>query len=219
MATTPQPISEGGCPFGPVHHVFVDFENLQEIDLSPFRGKAVELIVMMGERQKAPKASVIEEWFEHAGEVRLVKVDASGRNALDMALAFQLGSAVAHDPWGYFHIVSRDKDFDPLVAHLGDRGLPVFRDDMYSVRPPPPPSRHAAAPRGRKAAPDAIAAVVELLWRTPSRRPKRQATLRALIHAQFPGQFAEAEVDAMVQELARRGIVQIDAQGRLSYRS
>ena len=60
--------------------------------------------------------------LKYAGQVALVETGRSGKNALDLVLAHYLGEARKADPQGYFHIVSKDKDFDALIGHLKVQG-------------------------------------------------------------------------------------------------
>src|SRR4051812_41281424 len=92
----------------PVNHVFVDFENVHEIDLAIIGRNAVSFTLLMGPRQTKLNVSLVEKLFAHAASVQLVRLASSGRNALDFILTYYVGRAVAFDPTGCFHIVSRD---------------------------------------------------------------------------------------------------------------
>jgi hypothetical protein len=133
MVMTSQSKPGSGELHGPVHHVFVDFENVQEIDLTPFTGKAVKVTILLGKTQKRLEVSLVQEILKHPGEVRLIEMTTAGKNALDLALAYHLGMAASSDPAGCFHIISRDKDYDPLVAHLKRAGTRAFRHDKLSA--------------------------------------------------------------------------------------
>src|SRR5438105_2086506 len=87
-----------------VNHVFVDFENVHEIDLAIIGSKAVSFTLLVGPRQTKLDVSLVEKLFEHAVSVELVRLTSAGRNALDFTLAYYVGRAVAADPTGFFHI-------------------------------------------------------------------------------------------------------------------
>src|SRR5439155_14101082 len=101
-----------------VNHVFVDFENVHEIDLAIIGSKTVSFTLLLGSRQRRLDVSLVEKLLEHAGSVHLVRLASAGKNALDFALAYYVGRAVAADPTGCFHIVSKDAGYDPLIEHL-----------------------------------------------------------------------------------------------------
>jgi hypothetical protein len=217
-----------------MHHVFVDFENVQEFDLGPIGDEPVEVTILIGAKQKPPKAGLIHELLERACAVRLIKVNASGRNALDFVLACHLGMAAAGDPTGTFHIISRDTDFDPLIAHLHRADIWVDRlherADAPSAKPPRPPvtrepeptgvpaKRPAGGPRTRPAmAADRVAVMEQLLHVSGPRRPKSKAKLEQVIMNRFGDQPSDAELTKIMDGLARQGTIAIDPRNRVTY--
>src|SRR6266581_198600 len=134
----------------PVNHIFVDFENVHEIDLAVIGSKAVAFTLLVGPRQTKLDVSLVEKLFEHAVSVQLVRLTSSGRNALDFTVAYYLGRAVAADPTGCFHIVSKDAGYNPLIEHLRNKHIRARRHDSFATltfsgpaKPPtatPPPA-------------------------------------------------------------------------------
>ena len=100
-----------------MNHVFVDFENGQKINLALVGNKAVSLVLLIGMKQKV-SGELVERLMEYAASVQLIRLTLTGRNALDFTLAYYVGRAVLSDPTGYFHIISKDTGYDPLVEHL-----------------------------------------------------------------------------------------------------
>lgn len=111
----------------PMNHVFVDFENVHQVDLSLIGAKSVSFTLMVGPKQTKLDSDLVEKLMAHSASVHLVKLKSSGKNALDFALAYYLGRAALADPTAYFHIVSKDGGFDPLVEHLRSRHIHVYR--------------------------------------------------------------------------------------------
>ena len=50
---------------------------------------------------------------------------------MDFALAYYLGRKAVTDPTAFFHIVSKDKGYDPLIEHLKARRVKVCRHDNF----------------------------------------------------------------------------------------
>src|SRR5258705_10280996 len=117
----------------PVNHVFVDFENVHEIDLALIGSKAVSFTLLIGPRQTKLDVSLVEKLFEHAVSVELVRLTSAGRNALDFTLAYYLGRAVAADPTGHFYIISKDTGYDPLIANLRSRQISADRHGSFEA--------------------------------------------------------------------------------------
>jgi hypothetical protein len=111
----------------PMNHVFVDFENVHQVDLTLIGAKSVSFTLMVGAKQTKLDSDLLEKLMAHSSSVKLVKLKSSGKNALDFALAYYLGRAALADPTGYFHVISKDGGFDPLVEHLRARHVHVYR--------------------------------------------------------------------------------------------
>src|SRR5258706_4981457 len=109
----------------PVNHIFVDFENVHKIDLAVIGSKAVSFTLLVGPRQTKLDVTLVEKLFEHALSVQLVRLTSAGPNALDFTLAYYVGRAVAADPTGFFHIVSKDAGYEPLIEHLRSMHISV----------------------------------------------------------------------------------------------
>jgi mitochondrial fission protein ELM1 len=125
--------------------------------------------------------------------------------------------AAAVDPAGSFHIISRDKDFDPLIAHLRRANLKISRHDAFSVQAILAEDKPVAVAAKPVVAADKVAITANRLKRSTTNRPARKSTLLSHIKAQFQGQLADNEAGEIVDALAGRGIIGIDAKGKVSY--
>jgi len=110
-----------------MNHVFVDFENVHQVDLTLIGAKSVSFTLMVGAKQTKLDSDLVEKLMAHASSVQLVKLMSSGKNALDFTLAYSLGRAAFADPKACFHIVSKDGGFDPLIDHLRSRHIKAHR--------------------------------------------------------------------------------------------
>ena len=116
-----------------MNHVFVDYENVHEVDPAVIGARSVSLTLLLGARQTRLDAALVEKLMEHAASVQLVRLTTSGENALDFALAYYVGRAAAADPTGHFHIVSKDTGFDPLIEHLRSRHIDAHRHNDFTA--------------------------------------------------------------------------------------
>ena len=139
MTAAPSPLGP------PMHHVFMDFENVHHVDLSLIGAGLVSFTLLVGPQQTKLDSALVEKLMEHSASVRLVKLKSRGRNALDFALAYYVGRAALADPTGHFHIVSKDAGYDPLIEHLRDRHLDVQRHAGCADLPFPWPGKAPAA--------------------------------------------------------------------------
>ena len=214
--------------------VFVDFENVPEVDLGLVEGKPVHVTLFIGKNQKKIDLPLVQQIRRLASQVELVEVGASGRNALDLTLSYYLGQAVLRAPDARFCIVSRDKDFVPMIAHLSGQGTKVDRCDSLAALPFLPRQARSSAVKATVPVKPHATAKAETLVRTAepedrlerlitrlranfSPRPKKKARLLARINSDFGNKLTAAEQNEKLDELVRRGVVAIDAKGTVAY--
>jgi hypothetical protein len=65
-------------------------------------------------------------------------MDGNGTNALDFHIAYYIGRLAAKCPDAYFHIISKDTGFDPLIKHLKGQGISCQRSAAVTERWPQP---------------------------------------------------------------------------------
>lgn len=194
------------------NHVFVDFENVRNVDVSIFDRKPVSLTLLLGSEQKNLEAAIVEVLLRNAAAVQLVRIEFKGRNAVDFALAYYLGRAVLADPLGYFHIVSKDTGFDPLVKHLRSRHIRVRRhDDFSSLTFSAPRKAIVAVPE------DPVSKLSELLHKKAVNRPKTKKKLSNMVANHCRG-LSESEIDSLMQKLLAKCHLSISEKGALTYK-
>lgn len=218
------------------HYVFIDFENVPSLDLGLIEGKPVHVTLLIGKNQKKLDLALVQQIHRLASQVELVEVGASGHNALDLTLAYHLGQAVQRCPGARYFIVSKDKDFDPMIAHLAGKGIPVDRCDSFAAlpflpkpaRPRPPkaaaPARSIAPPKTvadieSGAADDRLEKLITRLGRKSAPRPTTKARLLAHINTVYGGRLSEAEQNQKLTALFSREVLTIDAENRVCYES
>jgi hypothetical protein len=224
----------------PVNHVFVDFENVHEVDLSVIGSEAVTVTLLVGARQTKLDTVLVEKLLQHASSVQLVRLTSSGRNALDFSLAYYLGRAVAADPTGHFHIISKDTGYDALVAHLREKHIHVHRHVDFAALPFSGPVKVVPTilarsptlmPAGSTALPkpkkvpklvvpvldERASRVLEHLSDHPKNRPSREKTLIRHIVALFGNKIAESDATTVIETLRQHGYVEINEKGGVKY--
>lgn len=226
-------------PPQPPHFVFVDFENIPSIDLALLAGKPVHVTLFIGEKQKRLELPLVRQIHHYAAQVRLVEVGATGRNALDLVLAAHLGRAMAESSSAAFTILSRDHDFDPLVAHFSAAGLLVRRESDLAALPvfgaaksPSPGKRRTTEskhPPGT-AHPGVVAPTTDAVrqqkrdrlvtrLQTKTNRPKTRLSLLHHINAAFGQKLTASEQEAILDELVRQKILTIPDGKKVQYSS
>jgi hypothetical protein len=187
------------------NYICVDFENVQETDLDRIANKPVKVTFVLGERHKYLPVTFVHKLLKYAGQVALVETGRSSKNALDLVLAQHIGEAKKADQYGYFHIVSKDKDFDALIGHLKDQNTLAARHVAFSEIP----VLMNQTERQKLLA--------NYFMTNPIGRPKKRKTLESQIRALFGKALSTEDVEATVQELIRQRIITLSDKGEVGY--
>lgn len=222
-----------------VNHIFIDFENVHEVDLSLIGEKLVDLTILLGPKQTKLDADLVEKILQHANSVQLVRLTEPGRNAVDFALAYYVGRSAALDPSGFFHIISGDTGYDPLVAHLRRNHVkahrhPDFESLKNRLNPPAaaptviPAPTPKAKPEDKPVAPapkpslplldERATHALEHLRSHPKNRPAKEATLVRHMRTLFGNKITEEETAAVVKTLRLARHIDINGKGAVTYR-
>jgi hypothetical protein len=188
------------------NYIFIDFENLQEIDLDRIMDKPVKVVLVLGERHKYLPVALVKKLIKYAPQVSLVETGRSGKNALDLVLAHHIGHAKKDDPHGYFHILSGDKDFDALVGHLKDNGTLAARRAAFAEIPVLMDNDERVDFLARHFSSKGI-----------SRAGKRK-TLESQIQALFGKALSPAELSETINTLITRKTLEITPEDEVVYR-
>jgi hypothetical protein len=212
------------------HFVFVDFENVQKVDLGLVEGKPVRVTLLIGKHQNRIDRDLFRQVHRLAAQVEIVDMASSGRNALDLTLACYLGREIERNPGGIFAVISKDKDFAPMIEHLRSNNIDVARFDTFSAPPflrpakiaahpkSPASSRAAATATSQRPAEDRTAKVIARLKNPASRnRPATEKALLAHIRTALGKESSDARSDDILRELRDNGILNIDTTGKVVY--
>ena len=192
-------------------YVLVDFENVQPKNLEILKEHPFRVLVFIGSNQaKLPRHVVVP--MQALGEkAKYVEIAGSGPNALDFHIAYYIGELATREPDAHFHIVSRDKGFDPLILYLRNRKkIHIRREtdlaEIPELRIPDTTSRD-----------EQIDAIVKNLRQRGHSRPRKVKTLQNTINTLFTKKLDQAELDAITDELRKRNLIEV-RQNNVSYR-
>lgn len=193
--------------------LLVDFENVQPKNLAQLRGRPVHVMIFVGSQQsKLPfeLAQTVQALGERA---EYVQIAGTGRNALDLHIAYYVGRLAAQHPGAQFFIFSKDRDYDVLIKHLVARSIRCRRTNNLGDLPAPqgvPAVRPSQAPVKTPAAPDRLAPVVAHLRKLKGSRPRKLKTLKSSLAAQFAREGGAARVEQLIEDLRQRGVIAIE---------
>lgn len=196
------------------NYVLIDFESVQVKSLALLGGEQFRVHLFLGPHHAKLPRPLVLAMHEFGARAKYVELEAAGPNALDFHIAYYLGSLAAADPDGFFHVISKDTGFDPLIRHLKSRKIFAARsesiEDMPCFRPV------AAAPAPVNGLDGLVKVAVEDLIKRKTAKPRKMATLRSTVAARV-GKEAEAHLDAVLAALVGNGYVVIDGEN-VAYR-
>ena len=189
------------------NYVLIDYENVQPDAMEALDRDHYKVIVFVGSNQARVTyevASVLQRMGDRASYIR---ISGNGGNALDFHIAYYIGSLSAKEPDAYFHIVSKDKGFDPLIEHLKGKQVLVGRAKSVSELP-------LVKAESSKLAAERAAAVAAHLERIP--KPRTLKTLGSAINSKFQMTLTDEDIQRVISELDRRGVITVN-QSKVSY--
>lgn len=196
------------------NYIYVDYENIHDVPLDGLAGKPVFVVLVIGERQKSLPLGLVKQIHQHRDQVELLETGCSGKNALDLVIAFHIGRKAASDPLGFFHIVSRDKMFDALVKHLGVQSiLAARRDSMAAI----PALQDLTKVSDVKLVAQFKERLTQMKAAGKDSRPKKEKALRSTLEAHFRKELTPEQVETVLKGLRKGNWLQISPQGMVSY--
>lgn len=184
-----------------INYVLIDYENVQPESLEQLERPDFRVIVFVGASQAKisfPVAAALQRMGRHA---EYVKIAGNGPNAADFHIAWYMGRLAEADPRGFFHVISGDTGFDPLIRHLKDNRIFACRSPAITRMPCFAP---AAPPLEQEAR---LQLVLQRL--AGMTRPARVKTLESALDSMFGKKLPRAEVQRLIAVLRERGYVKV----------
>ena len=196
------------------NYVLIDYENVQPDDLAALEHEHFRVIVFVGVNQTKIAFQTAEALQRLGAKAEYVKLTSGGTNALDFHIAFYLGQLAAKEPTACFHIISKDTGFDPLLRHLKEKKVRVWR--VKSVGEIPLLKAGSTKAGSAKPMSDRLAVVVANLKRHGAGKPRTVTTLSGTINNMFQKKLSADEIASLITELQRRRLVTVNGT-KVSY--
>lgn len=199
--------------------ILIDYENVQPPSMKELLAPGFSVLVFVGASQAKISMDVAEAIHALGAQGRYVRCQGNGSNALDFHIAFYIGEMSVAEPDVFFHIVSKDTGFDPLLAHLRSRGLrvsrsasvaelPMFRAVKQSAAaktPAPLMPKPKPKPKPEPLHEDPhLQRVHAQLIKHGKARPTTLKTLANAVHNMFQKSLPDSDVTALIQKLQQR---------------
>ncbi|PIE46599.1 MAG: hypothetical protein CSA42_07685 [Gammaproteobacteria bacterium] len=193
----------------PENYILIDLENVQPKNLNILLDHPFKIYVFVGENQTKIPFDIVETMQKFNENAKYVKISGNGKNALDFHLAFYLGKLSTRDPEGYYHIISKDTGFDPLLKHLKAKKIKALRHKDLAEIP-------LLRINNSKNIEDKIDAVIKNLEGRGQSRPRRISTLSNTINSLFTEKLTEKEMNNFINTLKKKKHIMIE-NDKVSY--
>jgi len=189
--------------------VLVDFENVQPKDIGLLKNGPFKVKVFLGPNQSKIPITIATSLQSLGSNAEYVLLETAGNNAVDFHIAYYIGVLSSEDPTAYFHIISKDSGFDPLIKYL--KGRKVFAQRSTCI---------ANMPYFKPAVPTSPDAQVELvvadLIRRKASKPRTKKSLISTLQALFKKELSEQQISQLFAALCTRGVVKVEGT-KVSY--
>ena len=185
------------------NYLLIDYENVQPTDLSLLNGLDLKILIFLGSNQNKLPVKFVSTIQDLGKNAEYVQISGSGKNALDFHIAFTIGELSKIDPKAYYHIISKDAGYDPLIKHARNKGIQIGRSKTIADTP-------LARVSSAKSVAEKIDSIVKNLKIRGSGRPRKVKTLNNTINALFQKGLEESELKRIVQRLEKDGHISIE---------
>ena len=185
------------------NYVLIDYENVQPKNLELLSEHPFKVFVFVGQSLAKIPFDLADSMQLLGKAARYIKISGNAKDALDFHIAYYIGELAAAEPDAYFHIISKDKGFDPLIRHLKDRKIHVQREvDLGEI-----PLLQLSDTTSLD---DKIAAIVKNLGGRGLSRPRKVKTLQNTINTLFAKKLERGRFmfpgESVSQELSNQSL-------------
>ena len=186
--------------------ILVDWENVQPELLPALNLEGTRVLVFIGPHQTKLPFAMVQAVQKLGERAQYVQVSKQGNDALDMHIAFYIGKLAVELPDAYFHVIAKDRDYDPLVAHLKALKIGAAKwPDLASI----PVLKRAAASTVK----EKLEAIKDWLMERKANRPKTLKTLtNSLKTSAFAGRLDDQEIGSLINALREKGLISVEGQ-------
>jgi hypothetical protein len=188
------------------NYVFIDYESVQPDTIDALSGPHFRVLVFAGANQTKVSLPLATAMQRLGSRAEWVQITGNGPNALDFHIAYYVGRLSVSDAEAFFHVVSKDKGFDPLIRHLHSKNIFAARSANVDEIP-------AVRSASAKTLDDRLALVTERLQQLGAAAPKTAKGLRNMVATCFQKLLADDALDALVAALKSSGCVVASGSG------
>ena len=192
------------------NYVLIDYENVNAANLDVLATRPFDVMVFVGANQTKISIELAMQMAKlHTADY--IRISGNGPNALDFHIAFYIGMLAETEPDSNFHVVSKDKGFDPLIRHLRTLNIPARRvGSLADVRLPRGSKSSARTPVPAASADEnLIDEIIRKLAGRGSSKPRKVRTLAGTIQSLLKD-VDDDQVLELIEAIRARGYIMVN---------
>ncbi|MCQ2404230.1 MAG: PIN domain-containing protein [Lentisphaeria bacterium] len=225
----------------PVNYILVDLENVVPEDFSLLDNDCFRVKIFVGANQTKLPTNLVTAVQRLGEKAEYVEISGSGKNALDFHIAFFLGKYSQEEPRSFFHIISKDTGYDPLVTFCKARKIHAARWEnirnlllcarqamvaepqqesvpakVVAVSSVAPSTAPACPEKGMDCGEPCWESLCEKLKKMGTAAPQKREALVNHLASSLPKTLSRSKVEEVAAKLFQAGIVNVK-DGKLVY--
>jgi hypothetical protein len=184
------------------NYLLIDYENVQPQGLAALKDHSFKVLVFLGATQLKVSAQFAAALQALGSSAKYIQASGTGSNALDFHIAFTVGQLSQLDSKAYFHIISRDAGFDPLITYMRKEGILAKRSTTIE-------EVLLSGKTVATSAPSKLEAIIQNLASRTAGKPRTVKTLSSTINALFQRSLDEADLLQLIKALEKGGHISI----------
>lgn len=185
--------------------VLIDSENVKPEYIEKLKHDHFRVVVFVGANLKRLDFPIVNAVQSLGSNGSYVQISSHGPSALDFHIAYYIGKLSAAHRDSYFHIISKDKGFDPLINHLKDQK--IFCSRWASVLEIPLVKAMDKLPSSQRAEDFYKKRIA-----STKARPATVTRLQSAILSHFHKVLSEEEVAEVLNALTAAGHIVLDGK-------
>lgn len=193
------------------NYVLIDFENVQPAGLdSLLANECFRILVFVGANQQKLAFDLAAALQPFGSRAEYVKISGNGPNALDFHISYYIGHLAAQNKGSFFHIISKDTGFDPLIKHLKEEKHTFVARHKSISDIPLIKNQLAKSPSER------AEVVIKKLLQLKAGKPRVVKKLDNVINAAFQNQLSPEDITAVRDALIKAKHISV-TEAKVSY--
>lgn len=203
------------------NYILIDYENVQVKSLDRLQDEQFKVLIFLGPTNTKLPVDLVLSVQRLGDRAQYILLEAPGPNALDFHLAYYMGVLSSSDPTAYFHIISKDTGFDPLIQHLKSRKIfsarSVSIDDIPCFKAASLLANNGSNTLSAAPTPESLfRPVLEHLVKSKASKPRTIKTLKSTIQAKCGKELPTELIDKVFALLLKKAYVLVDGT-KVSY--